>query len=148
MANFSDVITVEDRLAILDLFARQSHCIDGGDAAGWAATYAIEGSFHSPTYKLTATGRVALQEFAASSNAGARSRGEQFRHHVSAVLLTPKSAAEVTSVSYLMILATTLDGTRVDRSVRMFDELVKVEGEWLVASRTVLRDDAELQAKE
>ena len=62
-------------------------------------------------------------------------------------MLTPKTPTEVTSVSYLMILATTLDGTRVDRSVRMFDDLVKVEGEWLVASRTVLRDDAELQAK-
>lgn len=147
MANFSDVITVEDRLAILDLFARQSHCIDGGDAAGWAATYAPDGSFHSPTYKLTATGRAALTDFAENSNSGAKARGEQFRHHVSAVMLTPKTASEVTSVSYLMILATTLDGTRVDRSVRMFDELVKVEGEWLVASRTVLRDDAELQSK-
>lgn len=147
MANFSDVITVEDRLAIMDLFARQSHCIDGGDAAGWAATYALDGSFHSPTYKLTATGRAALTDFAENSNSGAKARGEQFRHHVSAVMLTPKTATEVTSVSYLMILATTLDGTRVDRSVRMFDELVKVEGEWLVASRTVLRDDAELQSK-
>ena len=147
MANFSDVITVEDRLAIMDLFARQSHCIDGGDAAGWAATYALDGSFHSPTYKLTATGRAALTDFAENSNSGAKARGEQFRHHVSAVMLTPKTASEVTSVSYLMILATTLDGTRVDRSVRMFDELVKVEGEWLVASRTVLRDDAELQSK-
>lgn len=147
MANFSDVITVEDRLAIMDLFARQSHCIDGGDAAGWAATYAPDGSFHSPTYKLTATGRAALTDFAENSNSGAKARGEQFRHHVSAVMLTPKTASEVTSVSYLMILATTLDGTRVDRSVRMFDELVKVEGEWLVASRTVLRDDAELQSK-
>jgi hypothetical protein len=145
--NFSDVITVEDRLAILDLFARQSHCIDGGDAAGWAATYALDGSFHSPTYKLTATGRTALTDFAENSNSGAKARGEQFRHHVSAVRLTPKTATEVASVSYLMILATTLDGTRVDRSVRMFDELVKVEGEWLVASRTVLRDDAELQPK-
>ena len=47
-----------------------------------------------------------------------------------------------------MILATTVDGTRVDRSVRMFDELIKVQGEWLVASRTVLRDDAELQPKQ
>ena len=147
MANFSDVITVEDRLAIMDLFVRQSHCIDGGDAAGWAATYAPDGSFHSPTYKLTATGRAALTDFAENSNSGAKARGEQFRHHVSAVMLTPKTASEVTSVSYLMILATTLDGTRVDRSVRMFDELVKVEGEWLVASRTVLRDDAELQSK-
>ena len=147
MANFSDVITVEDRLAIMDLFARQSHCIDGGDAAGWAATYAPDGSFHSPTYKLTATGRAALTDFAENSNSGAKARGEQFRHHVSAVMLTPKTASEVTSVSYLMILATTLDGTRVDRSVRMFDELVKVEGEWLVASRTVLRDDAELLSK-
>ena len=147
MANFSGVITVEDRVAILDMFARQSHCIDGGDAAGWAATYAVEGSFHSPTYKLTATGRAALTEFAENSNAGARSRGEQFRHHVSAIMLTPKSPTEVTSVCYLMILATTVNGTRVDRSVRMFDDLVKVEGEWLVASRTVLRDDAELQPK-
>ena len=147
MANFSGLITVEDRLAILDLFARQSHCIDGGDAAGWAATYSVDGSFHSPTYKLTATGRAALEDFAANSNAGAQARGEQFRHHVSAVMLTPKTATEVSSVSYLMILATTVDGTRVDRSVRMFDELVKVDGEWFVASRTVLRDDAELQPK-
>lgn len=148
MANFSALITVEDRLAILDMFARQSHAIDGGDAAGWAATYALDGSFHSPTYQLTATGRPALTEFADNSNSGAKARGEQFRHHVSAVMLTPKSATEVSSVSYLMILATTVDGTRVDRSVRMFDELIKVQGEWLVASRTVLRDDAELQPKQ
>src|ERR1700733_10915609 len=77
------MIELGDRMEILDLYARQAHLIDGGDAAGWSETFTADGSFESPTYGLTAVGRTALADFAASSNSAALARGEQYRHWTS-----------------------------------------------------------------
>jgi SnoaL-like domain len=145
------MIDLEDRLDILDMYARQAHRIDGGDAAGWASTFTEDGSFESPTYGLTAVGREALRDFAAASNGAALARGEQLRHHASqividAIAVKAGSAASASVTSYLLIVATTTAGSRIDRSARMFDEVRKVDGQWLVASRSVTRDDAGLKA--
>jgi hypothetical protein len=136
------MIGVEDRLDILDLYSRQSHLIDGGDSAGWAATFTEDGSFESPTYGLKAAGRDALREFAESSNGEARSRGEQLRHHASQIVISPAGPVSAAVTAYLLIVATAAAGTRIDRSVRMFDEVSKTGGRWLVGSRRVVRDDA------
>jgi hypothetical protein len=138
------MIGVEDRLDLLDLYSRQAHLIDGGDAAGWAATFTADGSFESPTYGLKAVGRDALREFAEASNGAARARGEQLRHHASQVVIEAAGPARATVAAYLLIVATTTAGSRIDRSVRLFDELVKSGGRWLVGARLVVRDDAGL----
>jgi hypothetical protein len=134
------LLSVEDRLAILDLYARQSHRIDGGDGAGWAATFTADGTFISPTYQLTATGPAELQAFALSSNGAARARGEQFRHLLDNVVFEVLDADQVRVEAYLIIFATTNTGSRVDRTVLVFDDLIRIEGQWLVHVRRVVRD--------
>ncbi|SFI60967.1 MULTISPECIES: nuclear transport factor 2 family protein [Microbacterium] len=133
-------IRVRDRLDILDLYARQSHAVDSSNGAGWAATFTDDGVFTSPTYNLTARGPDELAEFARSSNDAALARGEQFRHVVTAVMLTPVSDGRIDSKAYLMIIATSETGTRIDRSLVMHDELRRVSGRWLVSSRETVRD--------
>ena len=136
-------LTVEDRLAVSDLYARQSHLIDGGDADGWAATFAVDGVFESPTYRLTATGRPELAKFAADSNGAARARGVQLRHWIGQLVIDPTDGGANVQ-AYLIIVATTREGSRIDRSLRVVDTLSCAGGVWRVASRTVFRDDADL----
>ncbi len=133
-------IAVEDRLDILDLYARQSHAIDGGDAKGWAQTFTEQGRFESPTFKLTAIGHDELEQFARSSNDAALARGEHLRHWIDAVVMTRVDDLALHVEAYLMILATSTEGSRVDRSVRVIDDLAKVDDQWLLSSRVVLRD--------
>jgi hypothetical protein len=133
-------ISVEDRLAILDLYARQSHLIDGGDAGGWAATFTAEGVFQSPTYRLTAAGPAELAKFAADSNGAALARGVQLRHWIGQVVIDPThGGADVRA--YLVIVATSREGSRIDRSLRVVDVLARTAGGWRVDSRKVFRDD-------
>jgi ketosteroid isomerase-like protein len=133
-------ISVEDRLAILDLYARQSHLIDGGDADGWAATFTADGVFESPTYRLTAVGHAELAGFAADSNGAALARGVQLRHWIGQVVIDPADGgADV--LAYLVIVATSREGSRIDRSVRVVDVLARTADGWRVASRKVFRDD-------
>ena len=133
-------MTIEDRLDIVDLYARQSHAIDGGDAVGWARTFTEDGRFESPTFRLTAVGHDELERFARSSNDAALARGEHLRHWIDAVVMTRIDDLATHVEAYLMILATSAQGSRVDRSVRVIDDLAKVDDEWLLTSRVVLRD--------
>lgn len=141
---YATSIAVHDRLDILDLYARQSHAIDGADAAEWAATFTEGGSFESPTFKLVATGRERLSQFAKDSNDAALGRGEQLRHWISAIVLRPTGADTVEADAYLMILATSVTGTRIDRSLRVEDALERTAEGWLFSRRAVFRDDANL----
>jgi ketosteroid isomerase-like protein len=136
-------ITVEDRLAIGDLYARQSHLIDGGDADGWAATFTADGVFESPTYRLTATGRAELAKFAADSNGAATARGVQLRHWIGQLVIDPTDTGAGV-LAYLVIVATSAEGSRIDRSLRVVDVLARTAGGWRVASRKVFRDDQAL----
>jgi hypothetical protein len=136
----SKALAISDRLAVLDLYAHQSHRIDGGDAAGWAATFTADGSFISPTYKLTATGQSELAAFAESSNSAALARGEQLRHLLNNIVFEVIDGTHLHVEAYLMIFATSTSGSRVDRVVRVYDDLVQVDGQWLVHLRRVVRD--------
>jgi ketosteroid isomerase-like protein len=140
-------VTLQDRAEIAELFARQAHAIDGGDAAGWAATFTADGRFVSPTYKLTATGPAELTTFADNSNSGALARGEQLRHYMSQTVITVVGPGVFRVDGYLTIMATSRDGARVDRSLVVLDELHRVDGTWLVHSRTVFNDQAAMTAR-
>lgn len=134
-------LATTDRLDILDLYARQAHAIDRGDADVWAACFTDSGVFISPTFQLTASGQQELRDFAESSHAAAAARGEQLRHWMDAIVMVPVSQNAVHVDAYLMILATSgAAGSRIDRSLRVEDDLERVDGDWYLASRTVVRD--------
>lgn len=134
-------LSVADKQAIGELYAVQSHAIDSGDASGWAATFTPDGSFESPTYRLTATGTKELTAFASTSNSAAVTRGDQLRHWLSSLVFTVEAGGTAVA-GYMMILATSASGSRVDRSLTFEDHLTRHGAGWLVASRQVFRDDS------
>jgi 3-phenylpropionate/cinnamic acid dioxygenase small subunit len=131
-------------LQVLRAYARQSHRIDSGDAAGWAATFTADGEFRSPSYPDPARGTAELTAFAAAFAETARSTGTVSRHLVSDVDVRPGADADQVEVhAYLQIVATTPDGTsRLVRLTTLTDRLVRRDGRWLVAHRQVRRDGA------
>lgn len=134
------MIAIEDRLAIDELYARQSHAVDEGDSEHWAATFTEDGVFESPTYRLTARGPIELDDFARRSTLQARDAGRQFRHLVTAILLTPVDADTISARAYLTIIATDSAGTTIDRSLVLYDVFRRTDAGWRCASRTVRRD--------
>lgn len=133
-------VAIADRLAIDELYARQSHAVDEGDAECWAATFTPDGVFTSPTYRLTATGTSELADFARRSTLTAREAGRQFRHIVTGILLTAHDADTVTGKAYLTIIATDAVGSVVDRSLVLDDLFRRTVDGWRCTSRTVHRD--------
>jgi hypothetical protein len=144
MAHANPSLSQADRVEILDLFARQAHLIDEGEAERWAATFCSDGFLVSPTYGIRVVGHDALRQFAEASRQQALDRNEQLRHHQDQILIEPHGDSFALVKSYLVIIAVGVTGARSDRSLTTVDELVKEAGDWRMKSRHVLRDDAHL----
>jgi len=52
-------LTVEDQLAIQQLYAKYNHAIDSGDGPGWAANFTPDGVFVSGSGTFTGTEQIA-----------------------------------------------------------------------------------------
>ncbi|GAA1958664.1 nuclear transport factor 2 family protein [Amycolatopsis minnesotensis] len=127
------VVATEDVVAVHQLYGRQSHAIDSGRAAEWAATFTADGEFHSPSYPEPAIGTGGLTAFAARFHES----GEQLRHVVSTVHVRRGNTTDTLFAdAYLQIVAS----TRLVRLTVLEDELVRTEGGWRVRRRTVHRD--------
>jgi 3-phenylpropionate/cinnamic acid dioxygenase small subunit len=130
-------------VALLRLYARQSHLIDGGDAHGWAETFTTDGEFHSPSYPEPVRGHDALVEFASGFTRADEEAGTRSRHVVTTVdaehgerLTTARARA------YLQIVSTPVGGpSRLVRHTAIEDDLVLAAGGWRVLRRRVSRDD-------
>lgn len=134
-------LSAADRLEIFDLYARQSHAIDGGEAQAWAFTFTPEGRFESPTFQLTATGHRELTDFAKNSNNLALGRGEQLRHWTNSLVLDALGPDDVQARGYLLIIAVSAGQSRIDRSLVIADRLTRTPAGWRLVSRVVIRDD-------
>lgn len=135
-----------DREVVVDvtrLYARQSRLIDEGDAAGWAATFVPEGSFHSPSYPQPVLGAAALQAFAEDFARGGRESRTVSRHVVTTIDVLPGLDADhVVAHAYLQIVSTPAgEQSRLVRLTTVRDELVRTRGHWRFATRAVTRDD-------
>lgn len=122
------------------LYGRQSLAIDGGDAAGWAATFTRDGVFDSPTYPEPVTGVDALRDFARRLH-----ESSPFLHHVITNVVVDEVTDETVAVRANLLIATTHDLTtgaaRIDRITTIHD-LFHREPELLLQRRRVVRDGA------
>ncbi|MFJ2569462.1 nuclear transport factor 2 family protein [Streptomyces halstedii] len=127
---------------IHQLYHLQSHLVDGGRAAEWAATFTADGSFTSPTYPAPVTGTAALTAFAERFAADCAADGVVRRHVVSNVALTGDDGAGTVRVeAYLQIVATPGGGTpHTERFTTLTDRLVHDGSGWRIAARVVRRD--------
>ncbi|MFI0352998.1 nuclear transport factor 2 family protein [Actinomadura sp. 9N407] len=135
----ADPISAETLLRIQWLYGAQSHLIDEGRAAEWAATFTPDGEFHSPSYPEPVIGTRDLTAFAERFAAGAG----RARHVLTNVHVEAADAHRATVRAYLQIVSTPAGGpSRLDRMTTLTDDLLQVGGRWLIRRRTVRRDDA------
>ncbi|SFO86710.1 nuclear transport factor 2 family protein [Amycolatopsis rubida] len=135
-------VPVEDVLAVHQLYGRQSHAIDSGQAARWAGTFTPDGEFVSPSYPEPAAGAAALTAFAERFHTGCAESGERLRHVVSTVeVRSGQSGDALRALAYLQIVGTPEGGSpRLHRLTVLDDELVRTTGGWRVRRRTVHRE--------
>lgn len=127
---------------IHQLYGRQSHLIDEGSAAEWAATFTADGEFHSPSYPEPVVGAAALTDFARGFFANASVAGEAHRHVLTNIVVRPVGVDELEVRAYLQIVATRIGGeSRLVRFTTLADRVVRDGGRWRIARRTVRRDD-------
>jgi uncharacterized protein (TIGR02246 family) len=142
----SDVLReARDRAEIEDLMWRYARALDTNDADAYAAAYTPDGQFSAGTNATT--GRDALRKMVADMRQGqeaAKAKGEPARppmYHMTAnhrIQFTDKDHARLDAY-YITAMAaggasTPLRVAAVGRSV---DELVRLNGKWLIKVRNV-----------
>jgi uncharacterized protein (TIGR02246 family) len=131
--------SIEDRLAINDLFVRYATALDRGDVATVVDCFTDNASLESPGIGVIA-GRAAIRAFAerfAAQCAG----GTQFRHFVTNI------AAEIDpggnrarATAYLLVLISKDGSHRTLPPGRYECEAVKQAGAWRISRRVVFHD--------
>ncbi|GAB5373675.1 MAG: nuclear transport factor 2 family protein [Acuticoccus sp.] len=120
-----ETLRIHERLSLYTL------TIDGGDPAGWAACFTQDGAFSQGG--LVIRGRDRLRAYAGIHNRTLGSR------HITA---SPSDriagdGRSATGRSTTVVTVATRTGFRIAMTGAYTDTLAKVDGEWLIAQRTV-----------
>ncbi|MFC9767459.1 nuclear transport factor 2 family protein [Rhodococcus jostii] len=143
MSSSTGVVDAVTVARLHQLYGRQSHLIDGGDASGWAQTFTDDGEFHSPSYPEPVSGTDALIAFAERFHAGARAANDVHRHVITNVVIDGAGDGSTVVRAYLQIVATSIGGdSRLVRMTTLTDRVVLVDDRWRIARRDIRRDDA------
>jgi len=128
-------LSVEDQLAIQQLYAKYNHAIDSGDGAGWAATFTADGKFHSGSGDFAGTEQLAGFGDGFAKRLKAR--------HWTNNLIIEGDGSSATGTCYLSLLRLT-PGEQPPASILVTaiynDTLVKADGGWKFTERTVTGD--------
>jgi 3-phenylpropionate/cinnamic acid dioxygenase small subunit len=140
---------VQDRATIEDLMWRYARALDSSDADGYAAVYTEGGQFG--TGDQATKGRAALKKMVADlkqARIDREAKGEPKRpgtlHMVTNHSVVFKDADHATYNAYWVTMFTSLGAetpARVGAVGRSIDELVRVNGQWLIKSRNVTPQD-------
>ncbi len=130
--------TIEDRLAIEDLFVRYTTALDNGDVDGVVSCFTQDGWLDSPIVGCH-QGREQLRAFAEKIAASIRLRGAQYRHVVSNFRIeTTKNRARARC--YLLDFVTIGEKCELLSPGEYDCELEKIGEEWFFVSRIVHMD--------
>ena len=129
--------SIEDRLAIQDLFVRYATALDRGDVETVVACFTADAALESPVIGKVA-GHAAIRAFA-ERFAAQRAAGTQFRHLVTNI------AAEIDGdrarvTAYLFVLITQHGSSRSLPPGRYECEALKEGGIWRFSRRAVFHD--------
>jgi uncharacterized protein (TIGR02246 family) len=131
--------SIEDRLAINDLFVRYTNALDRGDVETVVDCFTGEATLESPVIGVIA-GTQAIRAFA-ERFAAQRAGGVQFRHMVTNIAAEIDPAGNTARASaYLLVLITQDGKSRTLPPGRYECELVKEGGAWRFSRRTVFHD--------
>ena len=130
--------SIEDRLAIEDLFVRYMTALDNGDVDGVVSCFTQDGWLDSPIVGRD-QGREQLRAFAEKIAASIRLRGAQYRHVVSNFRIeTTKNRARARC--YLLDFVTIGEKCELLSPGEYDCELEKIGEEWFFVSRIVHMD--------
>lgn len=136
------MLASDTAIAVHLLYGRQSHAIDNGRAAEWAATFTADGVFDSPSYPAPVAGAAALTAFAQQFHDDAVNALERRRHVITDLAIDPAGPDELVVDCYLQIMATPRGGdTRLVRFTSVRDRVIRTDDGWRIDNRTVSRDD-------
>jgi uncharacterized protein (TIGR02246 family) len=126
----------DDRAAIHDLFTRYCCALDNGEVETVVDCFTADALLKSPVIDLQ--GSEAIRAFAARF-AAQRAAGTQFRHMVTNIAATI-DGDRATATAYLLVLISKDGSHRTLPPGRYECELVKQNGAWRFARRTVFHD--------
>ena len=129
-------LTVEDQLAIQQLYAKYNHAIDAGKGDAWAATFTQDGTFSSATGTFSGTEQLA----GFANGFGQRIKARHWTNN----LLLEGDAGKATGTCYLVLYRLT-PGEQPPAGVLTTaiynDELAKgPDAAWRFSKRTVTGD--------
>jgi uncharacterized protein (TIGR02246 family) len=129
--------SIEDRLAINDLFVRYTTALDAGDVETIVGCFTADGSLESPAVG-TYSGHQAIREFAVRF-ARFRERGSQLRHVISN-LAVQLDGDRASAACYLLNVITRNGKSELLAPGRYECQLEKIDGAWLFKHRRVVLD--------
>jgi 3-phenylpropionate/cinnamic acid dioxygenase small subunit len=126
-------LATEDMLAIQQLYGRYNHAIDSGRGDDWAATFTPDGTFASPTGSFA--GREELAGFGTAFATRMKAR-----HWNTNIVIEPDGDG-AKGLAYLMLLQLKEGAPPTVVATGLYtDKIVKRDGNWLFASRSVATD--------
>ena len=129
--------SIEDRLAISDLFVRYTAALDRGDVETVVDCFTADAVLESPVIGVIA-GRDAIRAFA-ERFAAQRAGGTQFRHMITNIVTEVEGDRALAS-AYLLVLITQDGKSRSLPPGRYECEAVKQGGAWRFSRRVVFHD--------
>ncbi len=129
--------SVEDRLAINDLFVRYATALDNGDVDTIVGCFTEDGSLESPAVGVY-SGRAGIREFS-NRFAAFRARGSQLRHVLSNLAVSV-NGDQAHATAYLVNIITRNGKSEMMPPGRYDCRLERVDGEWLFKHRLVVLD--------
>jgi hypothetical protein len=135
-------VDIETYWEIQQFYAEHMQLLDGGDTAGWAATFTEDGTFEPPPPRPAIKGRLQLAAGSAQAAAERVAKGETHRHWHGMVAIRPGSGKDSVQVTcYALIIAIPEGGApRLHQACVCHDELVRTDEGWRVSYRRVTRD--------
>lgn len=127
---------IEDRAAIHDLFTRYCCALDNGEVETVVGCFTADAILKSPVIDIA--GHEEIRAFA-QRFAAQRAAGTQFRHMVSNIAATIEGE-RASATAYLLVLISAGGCHRTLPPGRYECDLVKQDGRWRFARRTVVHD--------
>ena len=132
-------MSIEDRIAIHDLFVRYTTALDAGDVETVVDCFTADAALESPVIGVIA-GRDAIRCFA-ERFAAQRAVGVQFRHMITNIAAEIEDSGNRARASaYLLVLITEDGKSRMLPPGRYECEVVKQGDAWRFSRRVVFHD--------
>jgi len=134
MVNVNTSMSLSDRLEILDLYARYTHCIDSGKIDAWCECFIPSGSLEIPSRSTATRGRSELEAFALSHVQKVQGRE---KHVTTNISLESAGDGRAHGRAYLMMVVGDRDSAHIRALGEYEDELVFTESGWLFEKRVL-----------